>query len=91
MGALEKNQQNRKTLAKNVEIRLTDSLTDCLQRNHGYNIITDNFFTTAQVAALLQRKEITLVGTDRANSKGLPEEITGSSKKDFLASFLQCW
>ena len=43
-------------------------LTDCLQRNRGYNITTDNFFTSVQVAALLQSKEITVVKTVRGNS-----------------------
>ena len=66
-------------------------LTDCLQRNCGYNITTDNFFTSVQVAALLQSKEITVVKTVRGNSKGLPKEITGSSKERFCSKFfLQC-
>ena len=66
LGALEKTQQNGKTLAEDVVIRLTD----CLQRNRGYNITTDNFFTSVQVAGLLQSKEITAVKTVRGNSKG---------------------
>ena len=68
-----------------------------MQRNRGYNITTDNFFTSVQVAALLQSKEITVVKTVRGNSKGLPKEITGSRKKDFVVSFFTmliktaCW
>ena len=62
-------------------------LTDCLQRNRGYNVTTDNPFTSVQVAALLQSKEITVVKTVRGNSKALPKEITGSSKKRFCSKF----
>ena len=79
LGPSEKNQRNGKTLAKNVAMRLTD----CLQRNHGNNITTDSFFTSVQVAALLQGKKITVIGTFRANSKKLPKEITCSSKERF--------
>ena len=68
LGALEKKQRNGKTLAEDVVMRLTD----CLQRNRGCNITTDNFFTSVQVAALLQSKEITVVGTVRGKSKRLP-------------------
>ena len=65
-------------------------LTDCPQRNRGYNITTDNFFTSVQVAALLESKEITVVGTVCVNSRGLPKEITGSSKERFSSkSFFQ--
>ena len=83
LGALEKNQRNGKTLAEDVVMRLTD----CLQKNRGYNITTDNFFTSIQVAALLQSKEITVVGTVRANCKGLPQEITSNSKENFSSKF----
>ena len=56
-------------------------LTNCLQKNRGYNI------TSVQVAALLQSKEITVVETVRVNSKGLPKEIAGSSKERFSSKF----
>ena len=91
--ALEKNQRNGKTLAEDVVMRLTD----CLQRNRGYNITTDNFFSSVKVAALLQSKEITVVGTVRANSKGLSKEITGNSKEKCSNKFFSmliitaCW
>ena len=52
-----------------------------------YNTTTDNFFTSVQVAALLQSKEIVVVGTVHGNSKGLPKEITGSSKERFSSMF----
>ena len=45
------------------------------------------FFSTVQVAALLQSKEITAIETVRANSKALPKEITGSSKDRFSTKF----
>ena len=44
-------------MAEDVVMRLTD----CLQRNRGYNITTGKFLTSIQVAALLQSKEITVV------------------------------
>ena len=72
-------------------------LTDCVQKNRGYNITTHNFFTSVQVAALLQSKEITVVKTVRGNSKGLRKEITGSSKERFCSKFFTmliktaCW
>ena len=66
------------------------SLTDCLQTNGAYNITTDNFFSSVEVAALLQSKEITVIETVRANSKRLSKEITGNSKESFSNKFLQC-
>ena len=84
LGALKENQRNGNILAEDVVMRLTD----CLQRNGGYNITIDNFFTSVQVAALLQSKEITVVGTVRANSKACQRKLLVAAKKDFLVSFL---
>ena len=58
-----------------------------MQRNCGCNTITDNFLISVQVAALVEGKEITEVKTVRINSKGLPKEITGSSKERFSSKF----
>ena len=79
LGALEKKQRNGKTLAEDVVMKFTD----CMQRNRGYNITTDKFFISVQAAALLQSKEITVVGTLHGINKGPPKEITGSCKERF--------
>ena len=78
LGALKK-KRNGKTLAEDVAMRLTD----CLQRNRGYNITTDNFLPVYKLLG----KEITVVKTVRGNCKGLPKEIIGSSKERFCSKF----
>ena len=70
LGAFEKEQLNGKPLA--VVMRLTVSI----HNKAGYNVTTDNFFTSVHVASLLQQKKITIVGTVRNNSKGLTKEMT---------------
>ena len=72
LGAFEKEQRNGKPLAEDVVMRLTESI----HNKAGYNVTTDNFFTSVHVASLLQQKKITIVGTVRNNNKGLTKEIT---------------
>ena len=72
LGAFEKEQRNGKPLAEDVVMRLTESI----HNKAGYNVTTDNFFTSVHVASLLQQKKITIVGTVRNNSKGLTKEMT---------------
>ena len=67
LGALEKEQRKGKPLAEDVVMRLTESF-----HRKGYNITTDNFFTTVEVAWLLQEKGTTLAETVRVNVKGIP-------------------
>ena len=69
LGALEKEQRNGRPLSEDVVMRLTRNL----DRNGGYNITTDNFFTSVHLAVLLSQENMTIVGNVRANSKGLPK------------------
>ena len=41
-----------------------------------YNITTDNFCTNVKITGLLQEKGTALIGTVRANVKGILKEIT---------------
>ena len=54
-----------------------------MDRNGGYNIKADNFFTSNHLAGLLSQQDMTIVGTVCANSKGRPKEITRGDKKIF--------
>ena len=72
LGAFEKEQRNGKPLAEDVVMRLIESI----HNKAGYNVTTDNFFTSVHVASLLQQKKITIVGTVRNNNKGLTKEMT---------------
>ena len=71
LGAFEKEQRNGKPLAEDVILRFTESI----HNKAGYNVTTDNFFTSVHVASLLQQKKITIVGTVR-NNKSLTKEMT---------------
>ncbi|CAK8681971.1 unnamed protein product [Clavelina lepadiformis] len=83
LGALEKDQRNGRPLAEDVVMRLTSNL----DRNGGYNITTDNFFTSLNLAGLLSQRNMTIVGTVRSNSKGLPKEITRGEEEKFSSKF----
>ena len=63
-------------------MRLTKSF-----HRKGYNITTNNCFTTVKVAGLVQEKGTTLVGIVRANVKGIPKEITEGGNKKFSSKF----
>ena len=82
LGALEKNDRMRQPLADYVVLRLIDPL-----KNKGYNITTDNFFTSTRLANALAVKKTTMVGTLRANSKGLPEITKNNTPKLFESEF----
>ena len=59
---------------------------DLLKPYHksGLTIITDNFFTSLELAKRLKKKNMKLVGTIRANRRELPPECTKISKSDSL-------
>ena len=67
LGALEREQRHGRPLAEDVIMRLTQSI----HNQGGYNVTTDNFFTSVYLATLLLEKKISMVGTVRSNSKGL--------------------
>ena len=58
LGAVEKEQRNGRPLTKDVMMRLTSNL----DRNGGYNITTDNVFTSVHLAGLLSQQNMTIVG-----------------------------
>ena len=47
----------------------------------GYNVTTDNFFTSFRLSQKLLQKKTTIVGTVRANRRELPKEFTLRSRK----------
>lgn len=67
LGASEKQSRNGRTLAEDVVCRLMDGLFD-----KGYNITTDNFFTSPRLADVLKKRNTTMVGTVRPYRTGLP-------------------
>ena len=78
LGTLEKEQRNGRPLSEIVVMRLTSNL----DKNGGYNITTDNFFTSVYLAGLLSQQNMTIVGTVCANIK-----ITRGDKEKFSSCF----
>ena len=83
LGAFEKEQRGGKHLAEDVVMRLTANI----HNKAGYNVTTDNFFTSVHVASLLHQKKITIVGTVHKNSKGLRKEITNGESCIYTSKF----
>ena len=83
LGAFEKEQRNGRPLAEDVVMRLTK----CIHNRGGYNVTTDNFFTSVHVAKLLTEKKISIVGTLRNNSKGITKEMTRSGDDLYDSKF----
>ena len=83
LGALEKEQRNGRPLSEDVVMRLTSKL----DRKGGYNITTDNFFTSVHLTGSLSQQNMTIVGTVRANSKGHSKEITRGDKEKLSNRF----
>ena len=69
-------------LGEHVVLKLMEPFID-----KGYNVTTDNFFTSLRLAKQLGRKKTTLVGTMRGNRKEMPPSFT--AKKRQLHSVLQ--
>ena len=74
LGAQEKRFRDG-TLAESVVMKNTEPV-----QNKGYNVTTDNFFTSFELAKKLQKEGTSIAGTVRANSKHLPKEVTGPVK-----------
>ena len=83
LGVVEKEQQNGRLLAENVVMILISNL----DRNGGYNITTDYFFTSVRLAGSLSQQNITIVRTIHADTKRLPREITEGQKRKFSSKF----
>ena len=70
LGAQEKEARNGMALADDVILRSMQGLS-----GKGYNVTTDNFFTSPTIAAKLMRRKTTMVGTMRSNRIGIPREL----------------
>ena len=61
-------------------------LTQTIHNQGGYNVTTNNFFTSVYLATLLLEKKISMVDTVRSNSKWLTKFMTNIAlKKAVLA------
>ena len=75
LGAIEKESRLGIPSAEHVVLSLTEVV-----KNKGYNVTTDNFFTSLEVARKLRDRATSIVGTVRGNSKHLSKEITLQEK-----------
>lgn len=75
LGGQEKHSRNGVPLGENVVLKLTDPI-----KMKGYNVTTDNFFTSFELAKKLQEQQTSIVGTVRSKSKHLSKEMTGYEK-----------
>ena len=75
LGAQEKESRQGVPLAQDVVLRLVSPV-----KSKGYNIITDNFFTSVALAEKLEALATIVVGTVRANSKGITKAMTAPVK-----------
>lgn len=64
---LGRDEERTQALGSHVVMKLTEPIW-----NKGYNITTDNFFTSADLARQLLAKRTTIVGTVRAHRRELP-------------------
>ena len=75
LGAQEKESKQRVPLAQDVVLRLVS-----LVKSKGYNMTTDNFFTSVALAKKSEAIATTVVETVRANSKGITKAMTAPVK-----------
>ena len=73
--AQEKERKQGVPLARDVVLRLISPV-----KSKGYNITTDNFFTSVALAEKLEVIATTVVETVRANSKGITKAMTAPVK-----------
>ena len=83
MGAQEKESRQGVPLAQDVVLRLVSPV-----KSKEYNDTTNNFFTSVALAETLEAIATTVVGTVRANSKGITKAMTalvkgGTNKSTF--------
>ena len=69
------------SLGEQIVLSLTELLT-----GSGRNITVDNFFTSLSLARKLHEREMTLVGTMRANRRELPAAFTSHRGRDLYSS-----
>lgn len=82
LGKHEAHERQGRPLAQDVVLKLTDVV-----KNKGYQVTTDNFFTSVETAKLLLERKTTMVGTLRANSKGIPSDLKKSLGTKYDSKF----
>ena len=80
LGAQEK-QSREGPLAESVVLKITEPV-----QNKGFNVTTDNFFTSFELPKNLQKEGTSIIGTVHANNKHLLKEITGPVKSGKYSS-----
>ena len=83
VGALESEQRDGRPLEEEVVMRLIQNI----HNQGGYNVTTDNFFTSVNLATLLLEKKISMVGTVWSNSKGLTKLMAKNDNELHKSSF----
>lgn len=68
---------------KNLSSRVVLDLTPGLEHRH---VTCDNFFTSYALATALLDKDITMLGTIRANKPELPQELTSARGREVFSS-----
>ena len=82
LGNYEKETRSGLRLADDTVLRLMQGLLD-----KGYNVTTDNFFTSPQLARILRKRRTTIVGTVRANRLHLPAQLSKETLQLHESSF----
>ena len=62
-------------------------LAQSIHNQGGYNVTTNNFFTSVNLATLLLKKKISMVSTLRSNTKGLTKFMTKNDNELHKSSF----
>ena len=71
-----KNLDHGRTTPTGVVMRLTQPILNC-----GRTVVTDNWYTSIELAKLLLDNQTHLIGTLRKNRKGLPKEVVNKKLK----------
>lgn len=71
-----KNDTRQQNLSKNVVLELSKEYLDV-----GRTIVTDNYYTSIDLAETLLQRSTHLIGTIRKNRKGLPKNVVGEKLK----------
>ena len=82
LGAYERESRAGRRLSDDVVFRLLEGLF-----NKGYNVTTDNFFTSSQLAHSLRMRGTTMVGTMRPNRCRSVQFLTSTMLQPYESSF----
>ena len=64
-------------LCSRVVLELMEGLED-----HGFELYTDNYYTSPQLFLTLYKKGVNCCGTARTNRKGFPKSLVKKNKED---------